>query len=465
MPDSTGKPTYDELERRVADQDRRIADLEQQVGKLTKALEEALRAQKRQSAPFSKNKPKADPKPPGRKPGDDYGRWACRARPEHIDETLNVPLPRRCPDCSGVVEEVSVDEQFQTDLPPIKPITRRFVIHVGCCAACGRTVRPRHALQTSDATGAAAVQIGPNALALGALLNKGYGLAWAKVMTFFARTFGIKASRSAFCRAALRLGARVEPTYDALVEAAKVSPTIQADETGWRIGGATSWLWVFVAKTFTVYRISRSRGHDVLDAVLGPDYAGIIGRDGWAPYRHLLAALHQSCLAHHLARAHETIDVALRGAGRFPHAVIRILKAALDLRDRRADISAHGFAVARGRIEARMDALLRWEPTWAPNSRFVRHLRNERPHLFTFLYHPEIEASNWPAEQAIRPAVITRKLSGGGNRTDRGAHVQEVLVSVIRTCAQQGRDALGLFVSAFYAVAPVRIQLAPAANA
>ena len=52
--------------------------------------------------------------------------------------------------------------------------------------------------------------------------------------------------------------------------------------------------------------------------------------------------------------------------------------------------------------------------------------------------------------------MITRKLSGGGNRTDRGAHVQEVLVSVIRTCAQQGRDALALLVSAFYATSPLK---------
>src|SRR5207237_5586627 len=126
---------------------------------------------------------------------------------------------------------------------------------------------------------------------------------------------------------------------DALVAAAKEARVIHADETGWRIGGDTSWLWTFVAKTFTVYRIARSRGGDVIDAVLGRDFAGLLGRDGWAAYDRLKKATHQSCLAHHLARSREILEIALRGAGRFPHAVIRVLKAALDLRDRREEIS------------------------------------------------------------------------------------------------------------------------------
>ena len=45
------------------------------------------------------------------------------------------------------------------------------------------------------------------------------------------------------------------------------------------------------------------------------------------------------------------------------------------------------------------------------------------------------------AEQAIRPAVVNRKV-WGGNRTLRGARAQSVLTSVLRTCVQQGKDVL-----------------------
>jgi len=47
-----------------------------------------------------------------------------------------------------------------------------------------------------------------------------------------------------------------------------------------------------------------------------------------------------------------------------------------------------------------------------------------------------VQATNWRAEQAIRPAVVNRK-SWGGNRTDHGAEVQQTLMSVIRTSRQQ----------------------------
>jgi len=49
---------------------------------------------------------------------------------------------------------------------------------------------------------------------------------------------------------------------------------------------------------------------------------------------------------------------------------------------------------------------------------------------------------NWRAEQAIRPAVVNRKV-WGGNRTPAGAAAQERLVSVLRTCVQKGKDAIG----------------------
>jgi transposase len=302
------------------------------------------------------------------------------------------------------------------------------------------------------------VQLGPNALALGALLNKEYGLSWGKVASIIGRAFGLKASRSTYCRAAERLSDQVEPTYGAMIEAVKTSPVVNPDETGWKVGGRRWWLWDFVTANFTIYRIAFSRGGDVLEEVLGLEFSGIVGRDGWAPYGRLENAAHQSCLSHHLARVRELLEVAKRGAARFPLAVKRILQAALNLRDRRDEISEHGFAVARGRIEARMDRLLEWQPSDPANARFARHLRNEHPHLFTFLYCPEVEATNWPAEQAIRPAVITRKMAGG-NRTVRGAHVQEVLTSVIRTCYQQGRDALGLLAKAFCTKGPIDLEL------
>jgi transposase len=75
------------------------------------------------------------------------------------------------------------------------------------------------------------------------------------------------------------------------------------------------------------------------------------------------------------------------------------------------------------------------------NERFARHLWKYRDHLFTFLTIPGLDATNWRAEQALRPAVVNRKV-WGGNRTPAGSRAQAILASVLETCRQQGRDAL-----------------------
>jgi hypothetical protein len=75
-----------------------------------------------------------------------------------------------------------------------------------------------------------------------------------------------------------------------------------------------------------------------------------------------------------------------------------------------------------------MDRLLAGRITHAGNRRFAKHLRLHRNDLFVFLDREDVEATNWPAEQAIRPAVVNRK-SCGGNRTAQGAKAQAVLMS------------------------------------
>lgn len=64
------------------------------------------------------------------------------------------------------------------------------------------------------------------------------------------------------------------------------------------------------------------------------------------------------------------------------------------------------------------------------------------PHAFVgrrttyYVIDPTIQATNHWAEQAIRPAVVNRKV-WGGNRTWNGAPAQSILMSVIRTCGQR----------------------------
>jgi transposase len=433
------------LERRVAELERQLAAALARIAELERLLEQRTRDGKRQAAPFSKGPPKSKPKTPGRKPGDDYGTQAFRTLPDRPpDEVIAVQTPKQCPSCGGGVRETHVDRQFQIEIPR-QAILRRFDLHIGECACCGRRVQPRHELQTSDALGAAAVQFGPDAQALIALLKNKLGLPYGDITTLFHDAFGMDMTRGAAAHVVRRAGQRAEPIYDAIKFMVPQRDTVHPDETGWKINGRLHWLWDFVTDLVTLYVIRPSRGVDVLDEVLGMDYAGRLVHDGWAPYDRLIAARHQQCLVHLLRRAKELIEQLRGSAAHVARRIKVFLQDALDLRDRRRNeaISDHGFTIARGRLKKRLDRLLSRRSQVPACRRFLNHLIRHRDQLLTFLYEEDLEASNWPAEQALRPAVVNRKVFGG-NRTWTGAHALEVLASLFATCRQNAIDVLDL---------------------
>ena len=308
-----------ELERaeREREQIERERDrLREERDRLEKELEAARRAAKRQAAPFSKGAPSPCPRRPGRKPGRAYGPRAWRPVPPHVDEVVEVLPPAECATCGGVIGTERVNVQYQADLPPVRPHVTAFHVHVGRCRRCGRRVQGRDARQTSTATGAAASQVGPRALAWAAWLHTGLGVPFAKVATILRTGFGLTITAGGLVHALHRVGRRTAPTYDALVAVVRRSPVVAPDETGWKVGGRLWWLWVFVTRDVTVYAIQPGRGYAQAAAILGPRYGGIVVRDGWAPYRKLPQATHQTCLAHLLRRCHGLLDVAQRGAAR-----------------------------------------------------------------------------------------------------------------------------------------------------
>jgi transposase len=69
----------------------------------------------------------------------------------------------------------------------------------------------------------------------------------------------------------------------------------------------------------------------------------------------------------------------------------------------------------------------------------AKHLRNHFEQWFAFVFDLRIEPTNRKAEQAIRPAVVNRKV-WGGNRTAAGAQAQGVLMSVLETCRRHTRS-------------------------
>jgi transposase len=450
-----------ELERRIESLQKQLERALAEIERLRKQLEEALRANKRSAAPFAKGEPKSNPKPPGRKPGAAYGQRAARPVPNRVDEQINVPLPPRCQHCHGPVILKDTQPQYQEDIVRMT-IIRRFDVEVGTCACCGRQAQGRHPLQTSDSLRVGEVQIGPEALSMAAVLNKELGLSHERTARVLELGYGLKWSRSGVCRALARLGNLAAPTYQQMQSALRQSPVVWLDDTGWRVAARAQNLRVLLSEEVTVYVIEPRRGYAEAAAILGEDYAGFLVHDGARCCYGFEQAFHQSCLQHLIRRCREMIQIASPAAARFPVAIATLLQQGLLLRDRYQEgaVSAHGLAVATGRLEAKLDRLLHRHFGCPENQKLAKHLRHEQPHLFTFLRCPGLHATNNFAERAIRLMAMTRK-TWGGNRTANGARTQQILASVLRTCWQQGKSVFDQLVRLLRSAQPNLLEIVP----
>ena len=202
-----------------------------------------------------------------------------------------MPVPDACPDCGGELDVTRVASQYQEELPAVRPTVRRF--DIGHCAHCGRRVQGRHRLQTSDALGAAGVQLGPGVAALVVQMHIEVGVPLAKLAKLLRTTFGLQVTPGGLVHLLHRVARDAAPLYGLLREQVRNSPVVVPDETGWRVGAVRHWLWVFATPQTTLYAICPGRSFDDATTVLEPDFDGVLVRDGWVVYRGFDGAMHQ----------------------------------------------------------------------------------------------------------------------------------------------------------------------------
>ncbi len=422
--------------------------LEQMVKQQHEELEYLKRIGKRQAAPFARRHWVEKPKRPGRKAGQ--GKFAHRELPKvvKISETKEAKLDG-CPDCGGHLQAIRKQEQFVTDIPVVEVKTTRFVTYSGYCTSCHRRVRSQHPEQTSQATGAAGVMVGPRAKALAADLKHRLGVSYGKVSEVLNDAFGLSVSRSGWCQADQKLARTARPVYEELLEAIRQCSVVTADETGWRIGTLSAWLWVFTHRDLTVYTIRANRSSDVVLDILGEHFAGILTSDGFLAYddRRLKDWLKQKCLSHLLKDLKEMNESKTGRALQFARLATSLLQEALALKREKPTLASRTFSQRARDLEERLDTLIAASRRFSDpdNARFARRLRKHRPHLLRFLYVDDLEPTNNLAERMLRPAVITRK-TNGCNRTKDGAAAHSILSSVLVTCHQQSVPVLDYLV-------------------
>jgi len=461
---------FQSLRTTVERVDEQVAELRQQnnklqkqnakrqaeIDRLKKEWEKSEKNAQRQTTRFPRRQRKTEPKKPGRKQGTPA---THRDRPVKVDREIDVAVPG-CPDCCCAVENIEVHQQFQTDLPLVTPVTTQFNVPVGTCLRCGKRVQGRHPEQISDALGAAGNLIGPNAQTMAAGLKHHAGLSYAKITNFLCDYFHLQTVPSTFVRAGARLAKRAGPTFELLKSQLRLEHVVHADETGWRIGILSDWLWALSSQRITIYQVGGGRGHDVPLSMLGDDFSGILISDGLASYDPL-PYLKGRCVGHVLARISKLV-AALPDRNLWELQTLKgLLQEAMHLARRREMLTAKGYRRRVQELENRLNfwILLNEQHRQPDVARLARHLQKHRHEWFMFLYDPLVPPTNNHAERMIRPAVITRKL-GGCNKTSAGAKVHSVLASLMVSCRQQGKRFLDLADQLFHAAERISIPLA-----
>jgi hypothetical protein len=416
------------LRAQVAALEARLRELDDQNRRLQAAVETANRTAARQAAPFRRDplKRATQPHRPGRRRGHP---GSARAVPAQVDAEITVPLSA-CPTCGGPVADVHACVQYVEELPPTRPVVTRLITQRGHCARCARRVHSSHPLQVSAACGAAGVQLGPRALALAAELHTRMGLPMRRTCQVLRILGGLTLSPGGLAQALARLATKLIPAYDALLAGIRAGPVVHSDETSWWVNGPQWWLWVAATPDTTVYHVAPSRGRAVIEALLGPDFAGVVVSDCLAVYDGLPGP-QQKCYAHHL-KAIRAADP--DGTSPYLHEWRTLLHTAAALKT--ATVADADRTRQRTALAAWADRLLATPPRTAPEQAVWHRLTKQRDHLFTFLDHPAVDATNNLAERQLRPAVIARKLSCG-NKTPTGARAWETLASLAATCAQR----------------------------
>jgi predicted transcriptional regulator len=459
MPPPPPELTREAMWEIILDLRATVARLEKRCAKLeadNKALTEQLRDSKRAKAPFTKGQRKADPKPPGRKPGQ--GNFTHRAAPVPTpeDEVREVDVPleidqRQCPQCHtplDITQEIATIE----DTPPQpKRIITRFTVDVGKCPHCDYQTRGQHPELSPTQNGATAHVIGPQVMAQALDLHYGQGLPLRKVPQVILGFTGISLTQSALTQRACRLcdeGGQFEPTYQKLKEDVIASRVLHTDDTGWRINAVLAFVMGFFTQRTAYYQIRWQHRSQEVQEVIKPNHRGAVVTDRASTYRakDYDAVEMQRCVSHLLTNIKQVEEQKSGKAKAFASELKRQLKGANELwKSYQAKAIKRSEYRQRGNeIKAELTHLLRHRQLSDPDNQRLLDgigLEHDNGRILLFLDRPEVPPSNNHAERMLRPAVIARKMSQC-SKNERGARTYGMMKSIVVTFKLRMVDAV-----------------------
>lgn len=443
----------EQLEGLVVQQASLIQQLNAKIAELEKQILELLQKPPSSTAPF--RRPPEQLKQQRKKSGRHKGHLGFFRQPPPPTEIIDLPL-EFCPDCCSPIEQRTHHRQTIEELPIIIPQVIQINTQSGYCRKCQKKVRSSAPLSISTAGGAASTLIGPRAARQAIDLQHRFHLTKSKTCAILQELFGITLTRGGLVALSHRLAHRLHPKYTQLIHQVQHSSHIHADETGWYVGRTGPQLCVFTNHFLTLYHITKSRTRSMVKRILGDHYQGVLISDCLSIYDEV-NPLQQKCYAHHFRSIEAALKKIPAGVSTYLAEVKLLLQTAMSLKTLHREMKAADFSSRIQHLETWAANLLgleqRTQPLAAEEETVRQRLFKQRDHLFEFLKHKDVEATNNQAERQLRPAVIARKLSCG-NRTDKGARTWEILASLAVTAKQRNESFKDLVAGAMFGVPP-----------
>ena len=266
-------------------------------------------------------------------------------------------------------------------------------------------------------------------------------MSFSSIRKFFRDVIGVRISRGMLRKVISKVTESLKDPYEELLNLLAHERQLNVDETGHKDSGKRLWTWCFRAYLYTVFKISPSRGSDVLIEVLGKEFNGVLGCDYFS-----LPQVHEG-LQRGPAILPGPLDPRLQVLAEHPdpknrefgQRMLQQFRGLFGIIHRREKYqSEETFQRA---LEKARNALV-WEATGeSPHTAEALNLE-ERFYLntesyFRFITTPGVEPTNNLAEQAIRFVAIHRRLTQG-TRGESGQKWVERVCTVIATCSQQG---------------------------
>jgi transposase len=446
----------DGLRESEAAQARQIKELKEQLEQVKRELKAERQKQFKATTPEEEVPVDADEPPAeAKKRGAPVGHpgW-FRPTPTHIDRTIIVLAPTKCPHCDVAViarPDLPPYDHLQEDFIDGQPMTTCYRHEEGRCSnpQCRRWVRQPGRGEILRA------KIGPEMRARGIFLRFDIGLPFRKVVAAIEGLDALSFTPAALLGFEKRAAEKARPLAHDVALKLRACEVNHADETYYRINGKPACAWFHGNEHLAHFYICGTRSGKISRKILGKDYAGGLVMDCYTGYNRHATKIKQRCVEHlkRSAKNWQKVTPKKATASRQFFDDVRAWTKRCCRWHRR-------WKVDSGPEKDREAAWLRAEqarlenvPLDSEKARTLQgRIRRYSQEWLTFLDHPSVSPTNNLAEQAVRFLVILRKLTFG-SRTRAGARRMGVMLTVIQTAKRQGKNVIR-FLAALFTLPP-----------